>query len=40
MEPSSKYRNTMYKWKNNRIQRKLMIKEKCNNFFSIINKEI
>ena len=40
MEPSSKYRNTMYKWKNNRIQRKLMIKEKCNDFFSIINKEI
>ena len=40
MEPSFKYRAIMYYWKNNNIQRRLMIKEKCNNYFSIINKEI
>ena len=40
MEPSSKYRTKMYLWKNNKMQRKLMIKEKCNKYFSIINKEI
>jgi hypothetical protein len=40
MEPSSKYRTIMYTWRNKKIQRKLMIKEKCHNFFSIINKEI
>jgi hypothetical protein len=40
MEPSDKYRAKMYIWKNSKIQRKLMIKAKCNNFFSIINKVI
>jgi hypothetical protein len=40
MEPSYKYNNKMYIWKNNKIQKKLMIKEKCNYYFSIINKEI
>ena len=40
MEPSFKYRTIMYSWKNNNIQRRLMIKEKCNSYFSIINKEI
>ena len=40
MEPTSKYRTLMYFWKNNNKQKKLMIKEKCNNYFSIINKEI
>ena len=40
MEPSFKYRTIMYSWKNNYIQRRLMIKEKCHNYFSIINKEI
>ena len=40
MEPSSKYRSIMYFWKNNYIQRRLMIKEKCDKYFSIINKEI
>ena len=40
MEPSFKYRAKMYSWKNNYIQRRLMIKEKCHNYFSIINKEI
>ena len=40
MEPSSKYREIMYIWRNNYIQRRLMNKEKCDNYFSIINKEI
>ena len=40
MEPSSRYSRKMYIWKNNKIQRKLMIKEKCENYFSLINKEI
>ena len=39
MEPSSLYQNIMSKWKNNKNQRKLMLKEKCiNNFFRIIYK--
>jgi len=38
MEPSFKYKNIMFKWKNNKKQRKLMIKEKCNGFFSIISR--
>ena len=39
MEPSQNYNKTMFIWKNNKKQRKLMIKEKCNNFknFSEIN---
>lgn len=37
MEPSSNYNKTMYVWKNNKKQRKLMIKEKCIKNFSIIN---
>ena len=36
MEPSKYYRETMRHWKNNRKQRKLMIKEKCINTFKII----
>lgn len=40
MEPTLKYRLKMYIWKNTKNQRKLMIKEKCNNYFSIINKKI
>lgn len=36
MEPSKIYMNKMYVWKNNKIQRKLMIKEKCINSFKII----
>ena len=35
MEPSMNYKNKMYYWKNNRIQKKLMIKEKCINNFMI-----
>ena len=37
MESSNNYKQIMYKWKNNKKQKKLMIKEKCKNFFSIIN---
>ena len=40
MEPSTKFRIIMYIWKNNRKQRKLIIKEKCKNFFSIINYKL
>lgn len=40
MEPSLNYKKEMFKWKNNKKQKKLMIKEKCNNYFNIINKEI
>ena len=32
MEPSQNYNKTMFIWKNNKKQRKLMIKEKCINF--------
>ena len=38
MQPSSKYRNIMYYWKNTKRQRKLLLKEKCLNEFSIINR--
>ena len=38
MEPSSSYKKIMNIWKNNKKQLKLMIKEKCINDFSIINK--
>ena len=39
MEPSLFYQKIMCKWKNNKIQRKLMLKEKCiNNKFRIIYK--
>ena len=37
MESSNNYKQIMYKWKNNRKQKKLMMKEKCKNFFSIIH---
>jgi len=37
MEPSSHYNKTMFNWKNNKKQRKLMMIEKCFNNFSIIN---
>ena len=36
MEPSPNYYKIMFYWKNSRLQRKLMIKEKCPNFFRII----
>ena len=36
MDASSNYKEKMYIWKNNKIQRKLMIKEKCINSFMII----
>lgn len=36
MEPSIKYYKIMLWWKNSKLQRKLMIKEKCLNFFRII----
>ena len=36
MESHSSYKNIMYIWKNNRKQVKLMLKEKCDNYFSII----
>ena len=35
MEPSSNYKNKMFSWKNNKMQRKLMMKEKCINDFII-----
>ena len=38
MEPSLIYQNIMYKWKNTKRQRKLMLKEKCFNNFRIIYK--
>ena len=37
MEPSPYYNKTMFIWKNNKKQRKLMIKEKCINNFRTIN---
>ena len=37
MEASLNYKSKMYIWKNNKIQRKLMIKEKCINSFMIIS---
>lgn len=40
MEPSLIYKKEMFKWKNNRRQRKIMLKDKCNNYFNIINKGI
>ena len=39
MEPSNIYIDKMKKWKNNKIQRKLLIKEKCLNNFRIIIKK-
>ena len=38
MEASSNYKSKMYIWKNSKIQRKLMIKEKCINSFMISRK--
>ena len=38
MEPATNYKNKMYMWRNNRIQIKLMIKEKCINDFMIVRK--
>ena len=40
MEPSNNYKKEMFNWKNKKKQIKLMIKEICNNYFNIINKEI
>lgn len=41
MNPSKKYREIMFNWKNNRRQKKLMLKEKCNNhiFYLILKKK-
>lgn len=39
MEPSPNYKKFMFFWKNNKKQRKLMLKDKCINFFTIINKK-
>ena len=40
MEPSPNYLKVMQNWKNSKIQRKLMVKEKCiNNSLYIIIKE-
>ena len=39
MEASKNYKNKMYFWKNSRLQRKLMIKEKCINTFMIIRNQ-
>jgi len=36
MDASTRYKQKMYVWKNNKIQRKLMIKEKCINSFMIV----
>ena len=36
MDASTRYKIKMYDWKNNKIQRKLMIKEKCINTFMIV----
>ena len=36
MDTSLKYKKLMYPWKNTKKQREMMIKEKCNNHFSII----
>ena len=36
MEPSSSYKKLMDPWVNSKEQREIMIKEKCNNYFSII----
>ena len=36
MEPSFTYKKVMQRWKNSKRQRKLMLKEKCNNFFRVI----
>ena len=37
MKSSENYKNKMKKWNNTKSQKKLMIKEKCLNNFSIIN---
>lgn len=36
MEPTKNYKNIIFRWKNNKKQIKLMIKEKCYNNFQII----
>ena len=36
MDASKRYKQKMYIWRNNKIQRKLMIKEKCINLFMIV----
>ena len=36
MESSQNYKNIMFVWKNNKKQRKLMIKERCYNYFKIL----
>ena len=37
MNPSDEYRNKMYPWKNTKLQRYLMINEKCINNFKLLN---
>ena len=40
MEPSKRYINEMSNWKHTKSQINLMITEKCNNNFTIINEFI
>lgn len=40
MEATKNYKTKMYIWKNNKMQRKLMIKEKCVNYFTIVRNRI
>ena len=40
MEPSSKYKKLVGHWTNSKEQREMIIKEKCNNYFSIIGPRI
>ena len=37
MEPSKEYSKIMLRWKNNLKQRKLMLRDKCKNYFKIYN---
>jgi len=39
MVSTRNYKNKMYNWKNNKLQRKLMIKEKCINSFIILKNK-
>jgi hypothetical protein len=40
MDTSSEYKKFMYPWLNSRKQRKIMIKEKCKKYFTIIKSRI
>ena len=39
MEPSLYYKSKMFRWKNNKKQRYIMLKEKCRNNFQIIKRK-